>query len=103
MNASYRKIDLPTDVLSFPLVEDWSLALAPAASGEPLLLGDIIISVEKAMEQAEEFQHSGERELSFLFVHGLLHLLGYDHLEKKDEEIMCALQEEILVESGQAR
>ena len=63
-------------------------------------LGDIYISVEKASEQAQEYGHSIKRELCFLFVHGLLHLLGYDHMNKEDEEVMFDLQEKILKERG---
>ena len=65
-----------------------------------MALGDIYISVEKAIEQANEYGHSIKRELSFLFVHGLLHLLGYDHMTKEDEEVMFTLQEAILKEKG---
>ena len=63
-------------------------------------LGDIYISVEKAIEQANEYGHSVKRELSFLFVHGLLHLLGYDHMNEEDEKVMFDLQEKILKEKG---
>lgn len=103
LNHKYRAIDKATDVLSFPLVEDWTAFMTQAENDETVLLGDIIISGEKAIEQAKEYRHSWERELAFLFVHGLLHLLGYDHLEKKDEEIMCKMQEEILAELGLVR
>ena len=65
-------------------------------SKEPVCLGDIYISVDKAKEQAEEYGHSLKRELSFLFVHGLLHLLGYDHMTEEDEKVMFRLQDEIL-------
>lgn len=84
INYEYRKIDKPTDVLSFPMDED-------------TILGDIIISIEKALQQANEYGHSFEREISFLCVHGLLHLLGYDH-EKSDadEKIMFAHQDNIM-------
>ena len=62
----------------------------------PVILGDIYISLDKASEQAKEYGHSMKRELCFLFVHGLLHLLGYDHMKKEDEEIMFPLQDKIL-------
>ena len=62
----------------------------------PVILGDIYISLDKASEQAKEYGHSMKRELCFLFVHGLLHLLGYDHMKKEDEEIMFSLQDKIL-------
>ena len=65
-------------------------------SKEPVVLGDIYISIDKAKEQANEYGHSLNRELSFLFVHGLLHLLGYDHMNEEDEKIMFKLQDEIL-------
>ena len=65
-----------------------------------MALGDIYISVEKAVEQAKEYGHSVNRELSFLFVHGLLHLLGYDHMNEEDEKVMFDLQEKILKEKG---
>ncbi len=82
-NLKYRNVDRPTDVISFP----------SDVKGE---LGDIMISYEKAVEQAKEYNHSIEREMGFLFLHGCLHCLGYDHIEKKDEEIMFPLQDKIL-------
>lgn len=89
INFDYRNIDRPTDVISFENLDIFEY--------EPIIeLGDIFISVDQALIQAEEYQHSIEREMSFLFVHGLLHCLGYDHLEKEDEDIMFALQEVIL-------
>lgn len=81
LNAEYRNIDRATDVLSFPLEED-----AEEIGGKELIvLGDIVISLERAKEQADEFGHSFERETAFLCVHSMLHLLGYDH-EKSDED-----------------
>lgn len=94
INLENRGIDRVTDVISFAL-EDGE---------EPFLsyrvLGDIYISIPKMKEQAKEYGHSEKRELSFLVVHGLLHLLGYDHIEKEEEEIMFSLQEKILEEEG---
>ncbi len=94
INLENRGIDRVTDVISFAL-EDGE---------EPFLsyrvLGDIYISIPKMKEQAKEYGHSEKRELSFLVVHGLLHLLGYDHMEKEEEEIMFSLQEKILEEEG---
>ena len=95
LNRDYRSLDKPTDVLSFPQEEDftlWEQGLNPM----PLALGDIIISLEKAAEQAREYGHSIERELVFLFIHGLLHLLGYDHQNPEDEAQMRAMQRDIL-------
>lgn len=93
INLEYRGIDRPTDVISFALEDDKS---CPHIEGMPRILGDIYISIEKAKEQAELYGHSFERELSFLAVHGLLHLLGYDHMEKEEEKIMFERQELIL-------
>ena len=92
INREYRNIDRPTDVISFAL-ED-----IPDIKTEHRVLGDIYISIDKAKEQAQEYGHSLKRELSFLTVHGILHLLGYDHMEKCDEEVMFSLQKEILNE-----
>lgn len=98
LNKEYRGIDKPTDVISFALEDfkdDISLNFR--------VLGDIYISLDKAKEQAEEFGHSFLRELSFLTIHGLLHLLGYDHMKKEDEIIMFKKQEELLSEFGITR
>lgn len=95
INKEYRKIDRPTDVISFAFLDNEDRELA-YKSKLPVILGDIYISLEKANEQAKEYGHSIKRELCFLFVHGLLHLLGYDHMEKEDEEIMFPLQDKIL-------
>ncbi len=91
INREYRKIDRPTDVISFAL-ED-SEGIGPE---NYRILGDIYISIDKVKEQAKEYGHSEKRELAFLTVHGFLHLLGYDHMEKEEEKIMFAKQEEIL-------
>ena len=99
INKEYRKIDRPTDVISFAFLDNEDRA-KEYASGMPVILGDIYISLDKADEQAKEYGHSMKRELCFLFVHGLLHLLGYDHMNKEDEEEMFKLQEEILSEKG---
>ena len=92
LNRAHRDIDRATDVLSFPMFdfEDESEELEGA-------LGDIVISLERAQEQAETFGHSFEREVAFLCVHSMLHLLGYDHeLSKEDDEDMCRRQREII-------
>lgn len=96
MNRDYRGIDRPTDVISFAFLDGEDSRDEIMHSKQMTPLGDIYISLDKAKEQAQEYGHSLDRELRFLFVHGLLHLLGYDHMTKEDEEIMFALQEEIL-------
>ena len=92
INKIYRGIDRPTDVISFAL-EDEETMISP---DKIRVLGDIYICVEKVKEQALEYEHSFKRELTFLAIHGLLHLLGYDHIEKEDEIKMFAKQEEVL-------
>ena len=97
LNRDYRNVDRATDVLSFALDEDGG---EPELVGGPEvhLLGDIIISAETAARQAEEFGHGLEREIVYLAVHGLLHLLGYDHMQEEDKAIMRAKEEEALRE-----
>lgn len=92
INKTYRGIDRSTDVISFALEDDETMV----SPGEFRVLGDIYICIEKVKAQAEEYNHSFKRELTFLAVHGLLHLLGYDHMEKEDEIKMFAKQEEVL-------
>ncbi|HNX15751.1 MAG TPA: rRNA maturation RNase YbeY [Bacilli bacterium] len=97
LNRDYRHIDRPTDVISFAFLDGEKNALETLKnSALPTCLGDIYISVEKARQQAEDYGHPIKRELQFLFVHGLLHLLGYDHMNEADEKIMFELQDEIL-------
>lgn len=96
LNKTYRKIDKETDVITFAL-EDDKTCLTPKSIR---LLGDIYISLDKAITQAEEYGHSLERELCFLAVHGFYHLLGYDHQTKEEEEIMFKKQEEVLTKYG---
>ena len=97
LNLQYRNIDSETDVLSFPLYEAKELEeIKKTESEEMFLLGDIVISLEKAVEQAEDFGHSFSRELLYLFVHGMLHLLGFDHLEEDEKKEMRTREEEIL-------
>jgi probable rRNA maturation factor len=132
LNRDYRGLDQPTDVLSFAMMEitEDELELVGGTemldeqdestdseesdeSGEPVevepgqeyadLLGDIVISVPKAMAQSEEYGHSLERELGFLFVHGFLHLIGYDHQDEAAEREMFELQERILLKAGLTR
>ncbi|PAV29031.1 rRNA maturation RNase YbeY [Virgibacillus profundi] len=100
LNRNYRQKDMPTDVISFALQESVEGELDIIGEDIPLALGDIVISVDKAKEQAEEYNHSFERELGFLTVHGFLHLLGYDHMKQEDEEKMFKRQEQILGEFG---
>ena len=95
INKEYRGIDRPTDVISFALEDDDTFIKT-----EQRILGDIYISIDKAIEQANEYGHKLLRELCFLTIHGILHLLGYDHMEKADEEVMFGLQERILSEYG---
>lgn len=92
LNTKYRNIAKETDVISFALEDEKEEQIR----SKKRVLGDIYISVEKAKEQSIEYGHTLKRELSFLAVHGLLHLLGYDHIEKKDEEKMFKKQELIL-------
>ena len=97
INREYRGIDRPTDVISFALEDEKDMVLDSEAGR---ILGDIYISIDKCREQAKEYGHSFLRELAFLSVHGFLHLQGYDHMEKKDEEVMFKLQDEILDSYG---
>ena len=98
INKEHRGVDRPTDVLSFPLFDD------EFDNGELCVLGDIVLSLEKAASQAEEYGHSFERELAFLCVHSMLHLLGYDHEEGAAEESeMFEKQEQILTLMGISR
>lgn len=101
LNKLHRGIDRATDVLSFPMFEyndDGEIDISECDFGEngEILLGDIVISLQRAAAQAEEYGHSFEREIGFLTAHSLLHLLGYDHMEPEEEKEMFALQEEIL-------
>ena len=89
LNRDYRSVDRPTDVLSFALTESEEPAILDAPYG--VVLGDLVISLERVAAQAEEYGHSVLRELSFLTVHGMLHLLGYDHIE---EEELVEMEEE---------
>ena len=100
INKKYRHIDRPTDVISFAFLDAEDSYDKILFSPGPVVLGDIYISLEKAKEQAEEYQHSLDRELCFLFVHGLLHLLGYDHMTNEEEKEMFALQDQILSIKG---
>ena len=95
LNNEYRNIDKETDVLSFPMFEkDEILNVKNTEYRESL--GDIVISIERVKEQAEEYGHSFERELAYMVVHGFYHLMGEDHIEEKDKEIMRAKEENVL-------
>lgn len=103
LNKEFRGKDATTDVLSFPMFEDGEIEYDDE-SDEPCALGDIVISLEKAVEQAEEYGHSIEREASFLAVHSVLHLLGFDHeVSEEDDEYMKESAEEILSDIGLSR
>ena len=93
INRDFRNVDRPTDVISFAFLDDKA---ERNLKGGPINLGQIIISYEKAIEQAKEYEHSLEREMVFLFVHGMLHLLGFDHMNEADEKVMFGLQNKIL-------
>ncbi|MCY8345229.1 rRNA maturation RNase YbeY [Bacillus haynesii] len=103
INKEYRGKDYPTDVISFALEEDGEGEIEIIGADMPPVLGDIIISVDKAQEQAEEYGHSLMRELGFLTVHGFLHLLGYDHMTEEEEKEMFTKQKEILNRYGLSR
>ncbi len=104
LNLEYREKDKPTDVLSFPMWEKEELSDGSALDGHAVTLGDIIISAEKATTQAAEYGHSLERELCFLSVHSVLHLLGYDHeTSEEDENYMKTKQEDVLIKIGLPR
>lgn len=106
INKTYRNKDYATDVISFAMEDetedDW-LNSDEVEIDLPRVLGDLFISIDKTVEQADEYGHSFERELGFLVVHGLLHLNGYDHMTETDEKEMFALQERILKEYGLER
>lgn len=109
LNRDFREVNKPTDVLSFPTYE----LTAPMKSEDDipdaeweeglLFLGDIAISLERAQAQAEEYGHSMEREVSFLALHGVLHLMGYDHMNTMDEKSMLDMQRKVMEEAGISR
>lgn len=99
INKEYRNVNRPTDVLSFPMYERdeiYTIKKDFKIDETEKILGDIIVSIEKVKEQAEEYGHSFERELAYLITHGCLHLLGYDHMIEEEKEIMRKREEEIL-------
>lgn len=96
VNKQHRNIDKETDVLSFPMFEREEIQKLQAEDEVEDILGDIIVSIQKVREQAEEYGHSFERELAYLVTHGMLHLLGYDHLIEEEKVQMRKREEEIL-------
>ena len=94
LNRDFRDKDSVTDVLSFPTLDD-EAEIVPF-DNEAIALGDVIICADKCMEQAEEFGHSFEREVAYLTIHSVLHLLGYDHMVEEEEKEMTAKQDEII-------
>lgn len=98
INKEYREVDRPTDVLSFPMYEREEIANLREEKVDDIeeILGDIIISIPKVKEQAEEYGHSYERELAYLTTHGMLHLLGYDHMIEEEKVIMREHEEKVL-------
>jgi len=101
LNRDHRGLASPTDVLSFSQLEGEDMGDLP--EGEPLPIGDIVISLERCVSQAAEYGHSFERELGFLTAHGMLHLLGWDHQTPEEEAAMMAKTEEILAGLGLSR
>ena len=99
LNRTYRNVDAPTDVLSFALNEGDEEDCAE----EEAALGDIVINIDRAAEQAKEYGHSREREIAYLAVHGFLHILGYDHYEEEEKKEMRAAEEAILSACGLTR
>ncbi len=98
LNKNYRGIDRVTDVISFAFEDNMDFKF-----DDLRILGEIYICIPRMIEQAKEYGHSETRELAFLTVHGLLHLLGYDHMTKEDEEVMFKVQEEVLNEDERTR
>ncbi|MBI5207685.1 MAG: rRNA maturation RNase YbeY [Candidatus Firestonebacteria bacterium] len=94
LNKKYRKLNRPTDVLAFAMQEGEKEYI------NPLILGDVVISIERAGEQAETYNHSFQEEFELLIIHGLLHLLGYDHLKKKDSVKMKAMENDLIKKFG---
>lgn len=104
MNKQFREKDSPTDVLSFPLIFDGEAVDFPPDFGqEHFELGEVVISVERAEEQASDFGHTFEREIAFLFVHGVLHILGFDHMTDAQEKDMFGRQKVVLDACGISR
>ena len=92
INRDYRGIDRPTDVISFAIRDDMEFEMVEGMND----LGDIFINIDYARKQAKQYGHSYRREIAFLFTHGMLHCLGYDHMKEEDEKVMFAMQDDIL-------
>ena len=103
INKQFREIDAPTDVLSFPLLTFEEGEQADVNENNEIMLGDIIISIDKAKAQAEEYGHGLRRELAFLTAHSMLHLMGYDHMEEEEQREMFKKQDDILNNLGITR
>ena len=107
LNRDYRGVDRPTDVLSFPMFESVEELEAACSGleeeGQSVPLGDVVICMDKIIEQAEEFGHTRERETVYLFTHSVLHLLGYDHETEEEKKEMRAREEEIMDAIGLGR
>ena len=102
LNNMYRQVDRPTDVLSFPMIEDFN-EIDWEEEEEEILLGDVVICLDKVRQQAKEYGHSEKREIVYLFVHSVLHLLGYDHMEPDEAAVMEAKQAKALEDLGITR
>jgi probable rRNA maturation factor len=100
INAEHRSVDAPTDVLSFPQIEDSGFITPP---GEPLHVGDLVLSLERVAAQAQEYGHSFNRELGYLTAHGILHCLGYDHETAPERELMRVREEAVMAAVGLTR
>ncbi len=98
LNAKFRDKDSATDVLSFPMGENGEYDLNPSTGAK--LLGDVVLSMEKAAEQAQEYEHSFEREVCYLTVHSMLHLLGYDHMISEEKAVMRMKEETVMSKIG---
>lgn len=98
LNARYRDKDAETDVLSFPLGENGVYDVNQDTGAK--MLGDVVISMEKAEEQSKQFEHSFEREVCYLTVHSMLHLLGYDHMEPAEKRVMRVKEENVMTQIG---
>lgn len=107
INSEHREIDKETDVLSFPLYDFETPSVFSEdqvlIDGDVRVLGDIVISVEKIIEQAKEYGHSAEREMSYMTVHSMLHLLGYDHMTDEDKKLMRSREDAVMEYIGITR
>lgn len=95
LNKNYRGVDSVTDVLSFPIDDEFDI--------HPKMLGDVVINTKRVLEQAKDFGHSNEREIAYLTVHSVLHLLGYDHMQEDEKKEMRSIEEAIMEKLGTLR